>query len=389
MSADKIPSSKNMDLEDRKIERMYRKQSDVVAQYEENLIDPDSEHLLGTMMSVEELWPHVRSSSEAARDARLVRTLSNLTLRTAEAMDVNIRSFRQEEFARRLLETTGPLSRRKLVELGQGMKPMFRRTPVLSYMYGALSSTSLLPEERETSRNRQGDKLSKLVRRTEEVVAVSRRGEGDGTEELVTMLMENLVSMWKEAGMNPVEYFRLVLDPNDFGASVENMFHFSFLVKEGKVKVEVDTMTRLPVVSPVSQRGGGDWSEEHSSQAVVINFCMEDWRMMVEGLSISKRRIEAPSWRYMTDGSEVTASDSESQESTISNYMRRHSREEKREKQIKRWDQQQIREELKLDKLRAGKRLQSAATQSDAMAAGSDHSLEYITHVAMDDTAVP
>ena len=53
-------------------------------------------------------------------------------------------------------------------------------------------------------------------------------------------MFENLLTMWMEAGQVPLEFFVFVLDPNCFGTTVENMFHFSFLVKDGRVKVEVD-----------------------------------------------------------------------------------------------------------------------------------------------------
>ena len=48
-------------------------------------------------------------------------------------------------------------------------------------------------------------------------------------------VMKCLVSCWKENNKQPINFFEFVIDPASFGSSVENLFHVSFLVKEGKV----------------------------------------------------------------------------------------------------------------------------------------------------------
>ena len=53
------------------------------------------------------------------------------------------------------------------------------------------------------------------------------------TGQMVMHVFRCLVSKYREMGRNPNNYFRLVLDPTCFGTSIENMFHVSFLVKEG------------------------------------------------------------------------------------------------------------------------------------------------------------
>ncbi len=57
------------------------------------------------------------------------------------------------------------------------------------------------------------------------------------TEALVQSALKQLVKRYKEGGRRePVCYFSFVIDPDSFGRTVENVFHVSFLVKEGKVR---------------------------------------------------------------------------------------------------------------------------------------------------------
>ena len=55
------------------------------------------------------------------------------------------------------------------------------------------------------------------------------------TEVMVGHVMKCLVTCWKDNNKQPINFFKFVIDPACFGSSVENLFHVSFLVKEGKV----------------------------------------------------------------------------------------------------------------------------------------------------------
>ena len=57
------------------------------------------------------------------------------------------------------------------------------------------------------------------------------------TEMLVNSTLMQLEDAYEVNDRNPISYFNFVLDPQSFTKSVENMFHFSFLVKEGMLKI--------------------------------------------------------------------------------------------------------------------------------------------------------
>ena len=56
-----------------------------------------------------------------------------------------------------------------------------------------------------------------------------------------------------------IPYFDFILDPTSFGKSVENMFHVSFLIKEGRAKMIVrdDRDDGLPYIRPMKEAQSG------------------------------------------------------------------------------------------------------------------------------------
>lgn len=59
-----------------------------------------------------------------------------------------------------------------------------------------------------------------------------------------------LVERYKIADSSPIDYFEFVIDPNSFARTVENMFHMSFLIKEGFANLFQDDVN-LPALGKI------------------------------------------------------------------------------------------------------------------------------------------
>lgn len=94
-----------------------------------------------------------------------------------------------------------------------------------------------------------------------------------------------------------IPYFEFILDPKSFAKSVENMFHVSFLVKEGRAKIILEESEGgLPYIKPIMPRG--EKSQRKSSgggidrNQAILSLTVEEWEELVEIFKIEKAMIQ-------------------------------------------------------------------------------------------------
>jgi len=234
---------------------------------QEELGNIEYQGLLVYMNDVQSWYSKVESSQAATVDAKLVKTISEITKKQAEGVSANIINFNATEYAKRLvgkmceddaMMESGLITRRRLVTLGRGVQCLFRKSPCLTSMLGALDVVPpdpkpVKPLKPKVAVARSAAALRETAEEVRKVGAAQRSGaEIDETERRVKSVLKCLVHNFKESGRKPISFWRFAVDPQDFGATVENLFHISFLVKENRVKVCLDK-SGLPVVQPLSQ----------------------------------------------------------------------------------------------------------------------------------------
>lgn len=52
----------------------------------------------------------------------------------------------------------------------------------------------------------------------------------------------------KQQGSDTVDYYKFVLNPQNFGETIENMFYVSFLIRDGNVRLQIDPENGCPKI---------------------------------------------------------------------------------------------------------------------------------------------
>jgi len=276
----------------------YRKLMDDIVDNEDNMIETENNHhvLLQYLQNNDELYDNVEAPQEAVMDAHVVKHLSRLCRKQAEQMSTNINVFKAEEYAEKLkasMNVEQSLDKRKWILLGEQVKTMFRRTPPLTFMFGSLDTSPPEPKEKKQRemKAKQATKLSQL-KETQAAVMTETEKSVSQTDQMVSHVFKCLVLKWKENDKRPLNYFKFVINPKCFGTSVENIFHVSFLVKEGKVGITLDSGLGYPVIEPVSkQKVAESQHDDLPRNQVVMSICMKDWSNLIKKHSIRETMI--------------------------------------------------------------------------------------------------
>lgn len=77
----------------------------------------------------------------------------------------------------------------------------------------------------------------------------------------------------------PINFFAFFINPNSFSESVENLFHLSFLIRDGKVVVE-DNEDGIPVLETADPPTAEDFEQGASKKQSVFHFDFRTFKVM-------------------------------------------------------------------------------------------------------------
>ncbi|XP_022091752.1 non-structural maintenance of chromosomes element 4 homolog A-like [Acanthaster planci] len=295
----------------RQLRQDYRNLIAETQRNRQDLIQPESDGLKNTLDRADTLFTQVtksKCSREAALDAQLMVLVSSLGHEQAQKLHSDFHTFDPSEFAEKLITFMGdrrirneegerrnvPFPKEGWSKLGRAAKSCFRRAPAFHFMLGSFERGEAPVKTRKQSAARQKEKDSGPAVVPKQVQSMGKSHQEVTTEEVERMLgiLHQVTNFDQEdqSEVEPVSLFEFVINPHSFSETVENIFHLSFLVKDGHAEVRLDD-DRLPIIIPTTPYVEGQTNEQVDRKQVMISLDMQQWKEIVNVFEIKEPLI--------------------------------------------------------------------------------------------------
>ncbi|KIP04186.1 hypothetical protein PHLGIDRAFT_109922 [Phlebiopsis gigantea 11061_1 CR5-6] len=285
--------------ERRAVRKKYR---DLKAEIDErqNNTDGAAEFMLETVKVADGLFARVRGTGEATLDSELLVKASVQSAMLARAMKSGSGAFDVDDYISKLVIFMGGRHGVKEPEVvpaedeyeddddtqldwGRiGWKAMARshRVPAMDFMLGPLSVEQ---KKRNVGKRSKLEKHKEDRKKPQEITEDDITRSGNETTKNVLALEQILETTGK------INIFRFIINPNDFGQSVENLFYLSFLIRDGKCALDIeDGEPKIFMCEPPTAEDYGEGLKKHQ---MVMELDMATWRRAVEVFDIRQSII--------------------------------------------------------------------------------------------------
>ncbi|NXS86987.1 NSE4A protein, partial [Erpornis zantholeuca] len=261
----------------------------------ESMLSSKSNRLTEALETANQIFDGVCYPREAALDAQFLVIASNIGKEKANELHSEMSAFDSTAFAEDLLTFMG-INRTEVEDAdddsedvprsflpsdawekmgGEALK-YFRRAPTFHYMMGSFKSEPPVPKQRierqkKASRGKAERAMPAQLKKMEE-------SHQEATEKEVERILRILQTHFENDPNTPISFFDFVIDPNSFAHTVENVFHVSFLIRDGLAKIKLDE-DALPVIEPTKLSGRGEEDTRAGARnQVVISLDQKEWK---------------------------------------------------------------------------------------------------------------
>uniref|UniRef100_A0A8C5J6E0 Non-structural maintenance of chromosomes element 4 n=1 Tax=Junco hyemalis TaxID=40217 RepID=A0A8C5J6E0_JUNHY len=290
----------------RMIRSQYRELISTVQQNRESMLNSKSNRLTEALEEANRVFDGVCRAREAALDAQFLVIASNIGKEKANELYSEMSSFDSTAFAEDLLTFMG-INRTEVEEaddsedvsggflpshawqkMGEEASKYLRRAPTFHYMMGSFKSEP--PVRKQRIERQKKASRGKAERAMPAQLKEMEQSHQEATEKEVERILRILQSHFENDPNTPISFFDFVVDPNSFARTVENMFHVSFLVRDGLAKIKLDE-DELPIIEPVKPREGEEESRAAARNQVVISLDQSQWKDIIETFQITEAMI--------------------------------------------------------------------------------------------------
>eukprot|EP01125_Pyxidicula_operculata_P006881 TRINITY_DN2359_c0_g2_i1.p1 TRINITY_DN2359_c0_g2~~TRINITY_DN2359_c0_g2_i1.p1 ORF type:complete len:284 (-),score=55.02 TRINITY_DN2359_c0_g2_i1:103-954(-) len=246
----------------------YRTLIDTTKEKEEELINSaSSDALIEVIRKGSKLFEKVKGTREASLDSEFLSITSRYSAEKVNklsgdslGLDVNLYS---KMLLQKVAVQNGEENEIHLSNIYSMVDKYLKPTIGPPFMYGPLDK---LPKQKKVSQKQRITKEKAAPKTVAKELEPQQDTEIE-TSKQVMYVHERLEDNGKE------NLWKFIVDPNSFSKSVENLFHFAFLVKDGRASVSQDSLIDC-ADPPTGQQG--------RRNQCVIQFTKEKWQVCTD-----------------------------------------------------------------------------------------------------------
>jgi len=221
----------------------------------------------------------VEYADETLLESVVLSSASGIVVKCIESLDIFTSTYEPAEFASKLLNglknsEEGEFRDEDWLNILDDACSIVPEVPNFSFLYGSFDPTKI-PEPKQR-KERKRDAQERVEKKQLQRIHNLEQDE-EGVDDTVNFLGNVLRNEYEQNNSQPIFYFDFVVDSDNFGATVENIFYTSFLIRDGKAKLNVDN-SGIPTLQPMHKRELKAFRQEGGiNTQVITSITMEDW----------------------------------------------------------------------------------------------------------------
>lgn len=245
----------------------------------------------------------IENSDQVLIDSEVMTISSNIIKSCMNSMSKEMSAYKRSEFAEKLICFVRGLSDETNEEpnwriLERNILGLFKNTPHVSMLLSCINPVDKPVGTRKNEtvaaqRRLNREKEAKVVLKKPETVTVLEKEEST-VEQTVHQLAKKIRTLFIAADKQPINYFKLVINPHDFGKTIENILHTAFLARDGRLRMlRVEGEQDLYVI-PTSVREKEEAESRGNNINIqnMISIDYEQWEQLVKHYNITEPTID-------------------------------------------------------------------------------------------------